>query len=365
MCNKILGRSIFIIFFLVMSFMSVVLFLGLALHHNFMQSDVLDYWNNSLSWQTPFHPFHVPGYPLMIAFARFVTLNIVPPEILMIGINLIFFLLSVIVLIRAFSKIGISRELANLGALFFGLWPLVGLTYTAIPLADIPAIFFFLLGFFCLISNSIPWAGLFLGICLITHKAMWLFVGLIAIVFLLRSRSFTVKREGIFVLLLGIPLGLLWILGANYHHSFTWLFSSNLQVEVSSRSHFPVFDGLLGTLLQGDIKSFVKGGILWGFFLFTILLLVLQWRIKPLNSSYGTALAVGVLILFVFLNQSEIWAAVRFSRLLVIPLMGIISSSQKLQNTFLSKPNWVLLLLLVALMSQFVYAWYIARVYFT
>ncbi|WP_298002675.1 MULTISPECIES: hypothetical protein [Anaerolinea] len=356
------SRSVLI--FLLFLFLFLSIFMSSVLHHNFMQSDVLDYWNNSLSWKTPYHSFHVPGYPLLIALFRLVTFGLLQPVFLMTGINLISFLGSAVVLVQIFKKMGLDAQISNLGVLLFGLWPFVGLTYTVVPLADIPAIFFFLAGFLFLISKRMFFAGLFFGISLITHKAMWLFVGLIVIAYLLSSKKLAIKEFLPFFLLLGLPIGLLWALGATYHHSLTWIFSSNLQVEVSSRSHLPVLDGLIGTLLQGGEKSLIKGILLWAFAVFTFSLLVIQVQKKSVYSPYGVALILGVALLFVFLNQSEIWAAVRFSRLLVIPFVGIFASFPEWRNALLSKP-WLVVMVLVGLIaSQFVYAWYIARVYF-
>ena len=133
---------------IIVGYIIVMLFFSLILKYNFLQSDVQSYWQDSLNWQAPFHSFHVPGYPLLIALLRGVTFNALPPLAIMWAINLTAFSISFFLIYKIILTFSQKAEVAILGAMFFGLWPLVGLTYTVIPLADLLAICFFLLGLY-------------------------------------------------------------------------------------------------------------------------------------------------------------------------------------------------------------------------
>lgn len=56
---------------------------------DFMRADVAGYWQDSLVWHAPFHEFHVPGYPFMIALLHAATFQLLPPAPLMMLINVI------------------------------------------------------------------------------------------------------------------------------------------------------------------------------------------------------------------------------------------------------------------------------------
>jgi len=192
---------------------SLALYLSAFLRYDFLRSDVLGYWQDSLAWQIPFHRFHVPGYPLMIAIFRGITLGALPPVILMMGINLGAFLVSVHLVYRIIQAGGASDEISTIGAFLFGLWPFVGLTFTVLPLADLPGISLLLTGLYLLQGSRRLSAALFLGLSILTHKAMWLLVGLLIIAILFR-KEFISKRNLQFIGITLLPIGVLWLLGS-------------------------------------------------------------------------------------------------------------------------------------------------------
>lgn len=342
----------------------VALYLGVFLHYDFLRSDVLSYWQDSLAWKTPFHPFHVPGYPLTIAFLRGITFGIPSAIGLMMSINLFTFLASAFLIYRIINISGAGNELAMLGILLFGLWPFVGLTYTVDPLADMPAMFLFLTGlYFFLTSRKLP-AALFFGFSLVTHKAMWLFVGLLIITEIFFRRKYILKSYISFVAVTLLPIAVLWLFGSFFHNSITWLFSSNLEVEVASKSAFPVLDGLLGTIKEGGIKGWGKGILLSGFACIPLAAVYGSIKLKYENYQYGLAISLTSLFLFLLLNQGEIWAAMRFGRLLVIPLMLMANTNPKFRNLIWWNSPPVAIALIILFLSQFAYAWYMAIIYF-
>lgn len=349
---------------LAFSFLLLFSFMG-RLGHDFMNGDVGGYWQDSLSWRTPFHPFHVPGYPLLIALFRNFSFELLSPVTVMSLINLIAFISCALMVYKIIRFVGGAHELGISSAFLFGLWPLVGLTYTVVPLADMVAMCFFLAGFLLLLRSRREYAAIMLGMSLITHKAMWIVVGLTLVAdFLLQNKKFS-KNNFLFWGILAFPIVLLWVLGSIYHESISWLFSSNLQVELSSKGAFPIFDGLIGTMVEGGLTGLAKGSILLSFFVVNLAVLILSVKNKTDHYVYGLFLSIGSMMLFIFLNQHEIWAAIRFSRLLILPLAFIIRRKQiDIAAYWMSFRVLLIIFVLFLYASQFAYAWYIVKVFY-
>jgi hypothetical protein len=175
-----------------------------------------------------------------------------------------------------------------------------------------------------------------------------------------QSRTGLIKRVLIHGAIIFGPLLFYTVLGSFYHHSLTWIVSSNLSVEVSSKSNAVLFDGLLGTLGAGGLPALAKGGILLSQLGFAGYAVTQAVRYHYQDWGFGFAIGIATLILLTFLNQYEIWAAVRFGRLLAIPIAGGLSASRFFKPSMavgFGKSSVVLLgILLYA--SQLFYAWY-------
>lgn len=343
----------------------MVLWFIMYLNFNFFHSDVLGYWNDSLNWTSPFHEFHVPGYPLIIALLRLITLNSFSPLAYMLMITMACFIGSILILNQL-----LEATLANnkfwkfIFILLFSLWPFTGITYVVYPVADIVAIFFYMTGLYLFITKRENLGSLFWAGALITHKALWVFVLLGFLAWIFSNKSFHDKKWVLYGGIIALPIFLLWFFGAQYHQDYLWIISQNLNVELQSKSSLPIFDGLIGTLMNGGWKDLVKGVyILFLFGLNSALIFVLL-RKKPLYWQYGMIIASSVLLLLVVLNQHEIWAVARFSRLLVLPIFWIFS--EYLNKLKLSKQMQVVLTaLLVGLyLTQIAYAYYMAIIFY-
>jgi hypothetical protein len=152
------------------------------------------------------------------------------------------------------------------------------------------------------------------------------------------------------------------------HGSPWWIIQSNLETEVSSRSTLPLLDGVIGTFLAGGVKNYVKSGIGLVVLLAAGSLVYLAIKQKGEGMlEFGLPIAVSVFILMLTINQYEIWAAVRYSRLLVVPAILFLAShpwATRIVNTFNRKPiYWGSVVGLV--ISNLIYAWYMARVFFS
>jgi hypothetical protein len=84
-----------------------------------------------------------------------------------------------------------------------------------------------------------------------------------------------------------------------------------------SQGALPVFDGLVRSLFSADGPKLLKGGVVFALF---ILAGALLHRSVRAHFWLGIAICVGTLAMTTVLNEHEVWAVVRFGRLLVIPI---------------------------------------------
>ncbi|MGA7731700.1 MAG: hypothetical protein WCD37_10575 [Chloroflexia bacterium] len=324
------------------------------------RSDVAAYWQDSLQWQQPYDPFHLPFYPFLIALARALTFDLLPAIVLMQIVVFLAYLAGALLVYELLRRANLGRLPATLGSLLFSAWPFVGLVYAVYPVSDTVAVTLILAGLYCLQRSQVAVAGAFFGLALVTHKISWVFVALLTLAWLVNGR-FASKRAllAYFPPLLA-PIVLLWLAGSFYYDSPAWLFSSTLGQEADSRSEWFLLDGILGSLSHG-FSGLVKAAIVAGLLVTAGISTILCYRSKNPMKPYGVALAGAVFLLCIFLSALNIWAGVRFSRLLVLPLLWGLHSPESLSHR--ARLLWGGLLA-VALISQFAYAWYTAEVFF-
>lgn len=355
--NSFYKASLFVAF--IFGYLGVFLVFS-WLEFNFLQSDAQAYWQDSLTLSEPFHPFHVPGYPVVIALFRILTGFRFAPIFYLQLIALLSFCLALF-LVFEISKIGSgSNGVSLISALLFMLWPMVGLTYVVYPVADSLAMALYLLGVYLLLKERpVPGALAWMG-ALFVHKAMWIFVVISFLMWVSQPRSGAIKRVLIYGAIIFAPLLLFTVLGSFYHHSLTWIVSSNLNVEVSSKSNAILFDGLLGTLGKGGLSALAKGGIIMSQLMLAGYVAFQAIKHKNQGWEFGFAIGIATLILLTFLNQYEIWAAVRFGRLLAIPIVGGLSISRFFETPKAAAFGNISVVLLGILLyaSQLFYAWY-------
>lgn len=342
------------------------LYLQYALNYNSLQpGDALDYWNDSLNWKRPYDSYHVPGYAFALAAMRGVAGSVLDPG----GILLVTTLLAFsVTLVTVHHLAGLGHRL-NRNALgfmavaIFVLWPLVGTTYVAYPIADMFGIAPFVLGLWLLVRKQSVYGGLFLGLALISHKAIWPFAGLILVAHLLSMRT---TKSLAAVGVAAIPLGILWLLGSLHYNSAAWLYSKNLSWEIESTSALPLLDGLVGSIIFGGVSGILKGVIVLALAAVTLAAAVRAWRLPRSDETKWYCLAIfgAVLALIVVLNEREIWASVRFGRLIAIPLVWIYG------NTFLTSLRKFRTIGYVAAWSvigmfgsQFAFGYYMAKIW--
>ena len=342
------------------------LFLEYGLKYNpFQEGDVSDYWRDSLRWREPFDPFHMPGYPLAIAAVRGVAGSLLRPQAIMLGITLVSLSVAVVAVYRI-VQVGPSPDKAQMGLLavaLFVLWPMVGTTYVAYPIADMFGMAPLLLGWWLLLRKRPFPAAIMLGIAIVSHKGMWPFA-----LFLMAGHIFTVRTAASFLVagVMVLPIAILWMLGTIHHDSPAWLFASNIDFEIRSTSFLPVLDGMVGSILFGGLSGIAKGLIVLGVALLA-LAVILRARLLPGDNEtkwYSLAVALAVLLLVLVLNEREIWASVRFGRLLAVPLT-MLYGTMVISNVTTSRRliYGVAPALLILFFSQLAFGFYMARVW--
>jgi hypothetical protein len=281
-----------------------------GLGFDFFRSDVLSYWKYSLTLTNPYSTWWVPGYPAMIAVVRAATFDVLPPIAVMMLITGTFYLIGVAVFARLSNEVGITcpRELS----LLFVAYPFVGLTYKVYPVADGVAIGLLLL---CLLyyrrERWVPCSAFF-GLMILTHKATWFFALPVFLFAVIKHRQSRLP-----LLLAVVPLLTLILLGAMYHKDILWIMRWSTENLLTSQSSLPVFDGILGSLVTGGIAKGVKGLLALCVFLLAAVSVVSCYRRR---FWIGASIALALIMMGVIVNQFEIWALVRFSSVLLLPL---------------------------------------------
>ena len=357
------AKASFLFGFLFSLYFLLAIFFASVLNYDFMRSDVLLYWNESLAWMTPFNE-HPPLYTLAIALARGLTFNLLDPVLLMMGLNLLSFLGCAWLLMKFFKRAGLKQEYAAWGVLLFALWPLVGLTYTVVPLADIPSILLALIGILMLQKARHPLAGLFFGLAIVAHKGVWPIIGLVALADFYTRKKYFSKRNLAFVAIMLLPLSALWLAGIPYHQSINWFMESSLEVNTSLGGGYPILDGLFGTFQEGGLKNWVKGAVILFFILLTLFSLFVSLKLRFKYYELCVAISLAVLIMFLFSSAATIWGPVRFSRFLVFPLIFFFNAHHGLQISKRVSFSLGAIAVFVLFISQLAYAWYIAFVFF-
>ena len=357
MLNRISKLS-FVVCVTVVLFLIVAFFFTFILRYNLMHSDVLSYWQESISWKNPFHE-HPPLYPLSIALSRAITFNVFNPVVLMMAINLFAFVVCIICIYKISCNAGTNQTFAAFAALLFGLWPFVGLTFTVMPIADSPAFALTLAGLLSLQKSRRPLAAFLFALAIITHKGVWPIIGLITVAdFYIRRELFS-RRNLSFLVIMLLPLTILWIAGSFYHHSINWLMERSILVNTSIASRYPVLDGLFGSFQKGGFVGLLKGTVVL-FLLFTCLgSLMISIKYKFKAYEYCIAIALGILIMLLFSSAQTIWGPVRYSKFLVIPIIIILNSLFKDKEIKRSTLSWSLILLFGLFLSQLGFAWYL------
>jgi hypothetical protein len=344
--------------------------------------DVYAYWTESLTWGMPFHPHHPPGYPWLIALVNTISAGRLPPLAIMHFLSFSFLLGGAFMGMVLCRKEGIAHNGWKVALLYIA-WPFVGSLYAVFPQMDSIVLFLLILGIVLgLYRRWIP-AGIAWGAAAIVHPLAWIFVPL------LLSASWAVRvwerkrppaADGLvagkeLILMTGsalAPLLGIWLWQTVLTADPFWTLTSIVNEQVASRGSSPILDGWIGSVADGGMSGWVKVGILSLVVLLAVYLLAAALRHHTAVESAGDrfrrivsiVLTAGILLMALLLNQHEIWAVVRFSKILLLPivlqrdrLFGFVPQRLRMPAFYL--------LISAGFVSQVVYAWYMAAVFFS
>jgi len=327
-----------------------LVYLTVGLHFNMFGSDVLTYWAESLNWKTPFSTWWVPGYPLLLAAVRGITINVIPPIGIMVGISAVSYLIAVSTVFRL--AIRNQFQYPFLLGLIFVLFPFVGLTYSVYPVADITAIALLLLAVSNLEKRRWVWFVIFSGASMIVQKVMWFFVPPLVLVAFVKNKGSRMLLPYAF-----LPLFMWMGIGSIFHQDILWFMRWSYDNLFVSKSSMPIFDGLVTPLLSNSIEKIGKGILVAIVLLLTFISAHYSFRHKQWT---GVCIAFSLFAMITLVNSYEIWAVIRYSKLLVIPLSFVDIQSINCRSTFCFR-LLALLILGTFVASNLAFGFYMAR----
>lgn len=289
---------------------------------NFLASDTGTYVRRSRAVETiVFNRFHLPLYPFLIRILSFLR-PVVAIEFLSIGAHL----LTLPLLYQILRKNLEAPALVCWGLWLFVLYPFVGVTEVVIARADAIAMLALVAAYY-FYEREQPW-GFVAAIApgMLIHKALWPFFGVFLLVALWKRRI-TILQAAVAL----VPVVAFYIAGVFHYSDLLWIIEANLRVEVEAQNNYPVASGLLGNLLSGSVKDLIQGLALLAVWV-TAIGLLFRFR---LQQPFLLGLIVPIVLFGLILNTHEVWAMLRFSKLLVIPLLLVMQDVDGWQKPLL------------------------------
>lgn len=319
-----------------------VVFLFHLMGTSVLQSDVLAYSLQSHQWWQA--NMHLPGYAILLWLLRSLTFGVFSDVVLMQGICFAAWIGSIWAFLRIAEEV--NPAAARWGAVIYGLYPFLGITSVAWPVSDTVANFAIIYAVLCLYRRNWPHLMLTLAAMLLIQKAVWPFAASIA--FVAWWRGFPLWR----VFASGVPLILFWLFVAANGAGLLWIISIDLADHVPSDASLPILDGIVRTLMRGDMRGLVKGSILLSLLVGSG---IMTWIYARRGNLEMLAMLIPVLALLFVLNEWVIWAAFRYSKILVIPFIGLLPQSYVSRRWLARTPGvfWVSVAFLAATQVAF------------
>jgi hypothetical protein len=317
-----------------------------------MVSDAFEYakWSHNLAERAG--GWHLPGYPFLIALARELTLGLVPDLPLMVAVSFVAWVIGIVFMSRVLAET--APELREIGLLLYGLFPFVGITHVALPLADTLAHTLFLTAFY---ASQKKWKWTFLAstaMGLIVHMVLWPFLLMLSIVWLIE------RRLAIWhVVISGVPLALYYGTIAVTSGDWLWFFRLHYAVNFETSVAFPLFNAVIGPIATGSMTGMGKGILVLLVIAATVWLAVFAWNRR--NWLILTT-ALPLLLFAAAVNAQEAFIVVRYARFLVIPFC-VWAAVDAGRRTLLTSCRCVWATVLILVVSQWIWAAYTVNYY--
>jgi hypothetical protein len=267
-------------------------------------------------------------------------------------------------------------------ALLFAAWPFVGSLYAVYPQMDALVLFLLILGVMLSLDGRWIPAGAVLGVATLIHPLAWIFMPVLIpvpwIVWIWERRrrgpaAGSVSPASLWTMtaLAIAPLIGFWIWEMILTGDPLWAVASIVDAQVVSRGSLPILDGWIGTIQSGGVSGWLKVGILSLVVLLSVYLLaaVLSRREAPADGRdryrriVSAVIPAAILGMALLLNQHEIWAVVRFSKILLLPLILQRDRLFGFVPPRFRMPAWGVLIA-AGFLSQVAYARYMVKVFF-
>ncbi|MBN1966893.1 MAG: hypothetical protein JW910_19730 [Anaerolineae bacterium] len=326
----------------------VVFAVFLLLDIDVQQGAAAGYWQASESIGLSFNPRYLPVYPALIGVLHDLLPSLTP-ALLMQLISLVGWLLSCICVYLILETAFV--ELTWQGALFYALFPFVGVFEVVYPRADGVAAFLLTLGLLAYLHKRRILTVIAFAVGLLTHQALWLFIPLILLAGITRQQKRLTLFEG---LISAVPLVVYLMYGVFRTRDALWFVQASTNLGEAAPGTLIVFDGLAGLITRGDVTGWLTfAGLVIVIALALLLVLSGSWRGKP----WLLALIVPVLVFAVVLNRDSIWTLGRYSVFLVLPLWVYLDEAFVWQIGPLKLRPVLPILLALAFASQLVTAY--------
>ncbi len=326
---------------------------------NVVTSDFMMYYRWSNAWWnfSLRTPSHVPLYSILLWAFRSLTFHLLDAATVMHAVALPF-VAGAYFYVHRILRFHFPAA-RNVGFAVFGLYPFVGYCFAFAP-ADPLAIFFLVAAAYYSLERKWRCFALCLAAGLISHKATWPFIALLAADALWRK-----KCPLFWPLLAGLPLLAFWGWGLYEEHDALWILRDNIKSEFTAISTLPIMDGLLGPLLHPTaMAKLVRTCVLLALVLVTVSLFAWNLcRLRQPDALFNIALLLPIILLAVLLNQYEVWAVLRFGRVIAIPLAAFLVEKERIRR-FLERPAWFYGVAVTFLITNFFYAYYFMWMYF-
>jgi hypothetical protein len=358
--NRLLQQSltqpqaeVWLVFASIVVYFLFFVFMRFGLEHDFMTGDPGTYWKHSFDLSAPFSTWWVPGYPFVIALVRTLSFNQLPPVMVLMIVSATFYAVQILAVYWLLRELNVIS--AMWVALLFAVFPLVGLTYTVRPYADGMATALLVLAFLYFLKGKWSAFSLLLSMTMLTHKATWLFLCPLMLIAFFRH-----KQARVPIILACVPLAILIVAGAFYHKDLLWFMRWSVENLFVSQSSLPVLDGVVNSLLSANTGKKLKGVII-----LTILLNAFYFLYRAWRSQFwlGLAISCGVVAMGLVLNQYEVFAVVRFGKVMIIPAAYfLLSSSQNsiTQNLIKERVSFVSMFI-ASVLSNVAFAYYASK----
>jgi len=314
----------------------------------FDRGDVYTYMDWSYHLNRHADACHMPGYPALLLVGRLVTLHLMPDTFVAQCLGLLTWVCGLFLARAVLARI--ASDTIRVGLMVFGLFPLLGVWSAADPVADLLAYAVALAALLFALENRFGAFACATGAGLMVHQAFYSFNAFLGAACVAKGMRWR------YLLLCGVPFTAYYLFIAAQRGDINWIMSYHLDVILLPRDvgQFPVFDGLVGTVLQGGARYAVKAALVDLSFAVAIVLSIdcIRRRNWVLLSCCVPVVLAGILA-----PRSQAWVIFRLSKLLVFPACWWLNGHARLLRTLDRTPVYLTVALVLAI-SQFAWAHY-------